>query len=252
MIHQPHKFNTIFAVAAFLWAGFGLTTPTHAQTSDGPPHIVSTSPKIGATDVEPSLKEITVTFDKDMEEGMSWTGGGSQMPKSPADAQAFWRDKRTCVLPVKLQPGHYYRVGINSMSYHGFCGVNGVPVSPSAISFRTTGTAVKSKAPKILKISPANGAIDVSPSVTEISVTFDVPMSSDMSWCGGGPNFPDSPPGKKPHWSKDATTCVLPVQLKPNWQYELGINCQSYRAFKSDEGVALTPVDYSFKTSDKP
>ena len=39
------------------------------------PQIMETVPKIGATDVDPALREITVTFDRDMGGGMSWTGG---------------------------------------------------------------------------------------------------------------------------------------------------------------------------------
>jgi hypothetical protein len=47
-------------------------------------------------------------------------------------------------------------------------------------------------------------------------------------------------------------TCVLPVQLKPAWDYQLRLNSQSFRNFQSDESVPLEPVSYSFKPSDKP
>ena len=42
-----------------------------AQAAQGAPQIVSCSPARGASDVDPALKEITVTFDQDMGGGMS-------------------------------------------------------------------------------------------------------------------------------------------------------------------------------------
>src|SRR5579859_7141617 len=77
--------------------------------AQGPPHIVSTSPSAGETEISPGLTEITVTFDRDMGGGFSWTGGGPEYPGSP-EGKPYWRDKRTCVLPVRLAPGRYYQV----------------------------------------------------------------------------------------------------------------------------------------------
>jgi len=253
MTPKLHPLNSGLAAAACLLAGLGLATPTDAQTGDTsspPPHIVATSPKIGATDVNPALKEITVTFDRDMEDGMSWTGGGANYPNSPEGAQARWRDKRTCVLPVKLETGHYYRVGINSKSYQNFRSADGVPITPSAISFRTLGTPVPRKTPQIVSLKPANGARDVSPALTELRVTFNVPMSKGFSWTGGGPNYPKVPDGKRPYWTDDGKTCVLPVELKPGWEYQLGLNSKSFKGFQSAEEVPLAPAVYTFKTSD--
>jgi hypothetical protein len=101
------------------------------------PKIIMTKPADGAAEVQATLSEITVTFDQDMDEGCSWTGGGSEYPGSPEGARAEWRGKRTCVLPVALQPGHHYRVGINSLSYRNFRSVAGQPVAPCSISFTT-------------------------------------------------------------------------------------------------------------------
>jgi RNA polymerase sigma-70 factor (ECF subfamily) len=263
MITKFHKFNSRLAATAVLMTGLGLVTLTDAQTgadstttpsekADAPPHIIATSPKTGTTDVDPALKEITVTFDRDMGEGMSWTGGGPTFPKSPEGAKAHWRDKRTCVLPVKLQAGRAYRVGINSPSYQNFRGVNGIAATPKAISFRVRGTPVEAKGPEIVSLDPRNGASDVSPAVTELRVTFNVAMGKGFSWCGDGPNFPTSPAGKRPYWTDDGKTCVLPVELKPSWEYRLGLNSRSFRNFQSEDGTPLEPVVYTFKTSDKP
>ena len=37
---------------------------------------------------------------------------------------------KTCVLPVKLEPGHTYSLGLNSMSFHGFQSEGGVALTP--------------------------------------------------------------------------------------------------------------------------
>jgi hypothetical protein len=252
MIADFKTSNRMLALAAAILATLGLGAVTDAQTSANlAPRIIATTPKVGAKDVDPSLKEITVTFDRDMEGGMSWTGGGPGFPKGHQGEGARWRDSRTCVLPVTLQPGHTYRVGINSMSYRNFRGTNGLPTAISAIFFTTSGSKVAIKTPEIVSLDPPNGATDVSPAVAELRVTFNIPMDGGMSWCGSGPNFPTILQGQKAHWTDDGKTCVLPVQLKPGWDYRLGLNSQSFKNFQSDEGVPLVPVGYSFKTSDR-
>jgi hypothetical protein len=258
MVSKFCKSTWLSIVAASSLVTLGFATFGHAQSAEPSlsqlpnraPRIVATSPKVGDRDVDPAVKEITVTFDRDMDSGFSWTGSGPNFPTIPEGARPHWRDSRTCVLPVELKSGHDYRVGINSMSYHGFSGTNGLPTAVSAIYFTTSGPKTLIKTPEIVSLEPANGATDVSPAVAELRVTFNVPMGRGMSWCGGGPNFPTTPDGQKAHWTDDGKTCVLPVQLKPGWEYHLGINCPSFKNFRSDEGVPLVPVGYTFKTSD--
>jgi len=131
------------------------------------PTIVSTTPEIGATDVDPSLPEIRVTFDRDMDvTGYSWTGGEPLFPPREPDKNPVWIDKRTCVLPVQLKRASYYRVGINSTSHQNFRSTAGVPAPTTAIYFATAGAsrtmANRVRVPKIVELSPENGATDVS------------------------------------------------------------------------------------------
>ena len=87
MIMKHKQTNRWPALAAGLFTGLVLIAQSDglssAQAAQGAPQIVSTSPARGASDVDPALKEITVTFDQDMEEGMSWTGGGPEFPQIP-------------------------------------------------------------------------------------------------------------------------------------------------------------------------
>lgn len=109
------------------------------------PRIAKTSPKQGATDVDPALNEIAVTFDRDMGRGMSWTGGAPFFPPADTGREARWMDARTCVLPVKLEAGNYYRLGINSSNHQNFRGADGVAAESTAIFFVTQGPAKTSK-----------------------------------------------------------------------------------------------------------
>ena len=261
MIAKFRRTNQVPALAGALFMGLGLVTLTDAQTdAKGPapeaappprPNIVTTSPEIGAKDVDPGLTGITVTFDQDMSAGFSWTGGGADYPPTPEGQKPQWRDKRTCVLPVKLEAGHYYRVGINSKSYHGFHSEAGVPADPSAIFFTTQGASpdqvLQMQAPKIVATSPAVGATDVDPTTTEVTVTFDQEMGGGMSWTGGGTEFPPSPEGQEAQW-RDKRTCVLPVKLEAGHFYRVGINSSSHQNFANDHGVAVLPSAIYFTT----
>jgi hypothetical protein len=223
-----------------------------AQGGPEAPKIVKSSPQNGETEVDPELTEITVTFDQDMSEGMSWTGSKTDVPPSPHGKEASWKDKRTCVLPVKLSQAKYYRAGINAPSFQGFQSAAGVPVEPTAINFCTKGASqqLKNKVtkPEVVSMTPANGAKDVDPKIKSLKVVFNVPMGDGMSWTGGGEHYPKTPEGKKASWSKDHKTCTLPVELKPDWEYSLGLNSPSFKNFTGVSGIPLDPVAYTFKT----
>ncbi len=247
LIHPRH-----LLLAATLAAS--IAGSLHAFADGEKPRIVSTTPKQDSIDVDPFLTEITVTFDRDMAEGFSWTGGGSEYPAIPEGQKPRWRSKRTCVLPVDLREGRYYRVGINSPSFRNFKSAEGVPADPSAICFTTKGASqalkLKVMKPKVVSMVPANHQKDVDPGIKELRVTFDVPMGGGCSWTGGGPEFPTVPDGKQASWSSDHKTCTLPVDLKPGTSYRLGLNSPSFRNFRSAAGIPLEPVVYEFKTRD--
>jgi hypothetical protein len=220
------------------------------KVSQSAPEIVSVSPPIGASEVDPGTKEIRVTFDQDMRGGFSWTGGGPVFPKGTGRPQ--WVDKRTCVMPVALEPAKFYRVGINSKSHNNFRGVNGVPARVRVIYFATEGadeSVLRAlKAPTVVSMTPENGATDVPSTLTEMSVTFDQPMVGGFSWTGGGDQFPEGT--GRPQWSADKMTCSRLIKLKPNWSYRLGLNSPSHINFQSANGVPLEPVVWRFSTGD--
>lgn len=70
-----------------------------------PPSVVKTVPRAGDTAVDPSLREITVTFSKDMtKKTWSWCSSSPEtFPEIDKTKIRYLGDKRTCVLPVNQQ-----------------------------------------------------------------------------------------------------------------------------------------------------
>ncbi|MDX9972635.1 MAG: Ig-like domain-containing protein [FCB group bacterium] len=106
--------------------------------------------------------------------------------------------------------------------------------------------AEASSGPILVSSNPASGATDVSPAVTEITATFNAKMQPGCSWTGSGPNLPEIT--GQPTWSADGMTCTLPVRLKPDWSYKVGLNSPSHRNFKSADGNELPPTEITFQT----
>jgi hypothetical protein len=104
------------------------------------PVAIKTNPQAFANDVESTLKEITVTFDQQMmDRSMSWTGGGETYPKTTGQP-SYDQSRTTCTLPVALEAGMVYWVGINNASYQNFKNANGVPAKQYVILFATRGS----------------------------------------------------------------------------------------------------------------
>jgi Bacterial Ig-like domain len=106
------------------------------------PVVIKTVPVAGATDVDPNLKEITVTFSKEMIDG-NWsickTTPAENFPESAEDGAKihYLPDKRTCIMPVKLQPGRTYVLWFNRGQYQAFRDTSGKSSWPYELVFET-------------------------------------------------------------------------------------------------------------------
>lgn len=101
------------------------------------PRLMRTTPEAMTNDVDPSLDKITVTFDRPMiDKSWSFTGGGETFPKRTGEI-SYDADRTTCTMPVKLQPGKVYWVGVNSPSYRSFRAADGTPAQRYVILFAT-------------------------------------------------------------------------------------------------------------------
>lgn len=106
-----------------------------------PPVVVKTVPVAGATDVDPALTELRVTYSKDMKDGSwSWSTWGEENFPETAGKPRYLSDKRTCVLPVKLEPGKFYAVWLNSDKFKNFKDKDGRAAVPYLLTFRTRGS----------------------------------------------------------------------------------------------------------------
>ncbi len=105
------------------------------------------------------------------------------------------------------------------------------------------------RSPKIVAMTPANGAQDVDPNLKAIVVTFDRPMR-DKSWSvvtlGTPELMPKSAGPLRYNGSRNVFT--MPVQLLPGKEYRFGLNGGKYQNFRSAEGIPLAPVVVRFKT----
>ena len=102
------------------------------------PVVIKSSPEAGAEGVDPGLTQISVTFSKQMQ-GRTWSWCVLSKESYPGTSEApkYLEDKRTCVLPVKLQPGKTYAVWINSENFYQFKDTKGQPAVPYLLVFRT-------------------------------------------------------------------------------------------------------------------
>jgi len=103
-----------------------------------PPAVVKTVPEAGADGVNPKLTEIKVTFSKDMQDGgWSWATLSKESFPNMDGKPKYLPDKRTCVLPVKLEPGKTYAMWVNSEKFDNFKDTEGRSAVPYLLVFRT-------------------------------------------------------------------------------------------------------------------
>lgn len=110
------------------------------KVSDALPVVVKAVPAAGDETVDPGLKEVSVTFSKEMND-KSWTwaqdlGRGAKLP-SGENKPTFSKDKKTCTLAVKLEPETTYAVWINNENFANFKDADGNPSLPYLLVFRT-------------------------------------------------------------------------------------------------------------------
>ena len=104
-----------------------------------PPSVVKTVPSAGETAVDPALKEIRVTFSKDMKTDRMWSVcqiSTETFPETPGEIH-YLGDKRTCVIPVKLEAGKTYVLWFNRAQFNSFRDAQNNPSVPYLLVFTT-------------------------------------------------------------------------------------------------------------------
>ena len=122
-----------------------------------PAAVVKTEPQAGLTNVDPNLAEIRVTYSKKMLD-KTWSWGqisDETFPKTTGKPH-YLEDGKTCVLPVKLEPGHTYVLELNSLKgkFMNFKDEQRQPAIPYLLVFETRRDAAEPR-PSTDATSPA-------------------------------------------------------------------------------------------------
>ncbi|MCZ7651839.1 MAG: Ig-like domain-containing protein [Thermoanaerobaculia bacterium] len=227
----------------------------------GAPRVVALDPPSGATDVDPARDSIAATFDRVMDPGgWAWVVEGPET--APETGEARWEDGgRTSRVQVRLEAGRSYVVWINSPQFSYFRDPSGVAATPLRWTFSTRGAPATagpapiallrgsqpSGPPRVVRLAPADGAVDVDPATAELRATFDRPMAEGWSWVTEGPEtFPETT--GRAFLTSDGTQAVLPVRLEPGRTYVIWLNSEEFRNFHDRDGRELAPVRWTFAT----
>ena len=220
-----------------------------------PPQVVVVTPEPFATNVDPLVEEVTVTFDRPMDPdgfgfgGVRWTG----LFPGIRNAIPSWRDDNTtCVLPVSLVKDCTYAISVNDTQNRGFVDANGVPACGFAWVFATGERTAEQLPPHVVSSAPEQGATDVDPRLREITVSFDRLIApGDHSWVifQGSGLYPGYRGGEVT-LSEDRMSAALDVRLSPGTVYALGVNDLRYSGYKDIYGRPLLPFGLCFRTAD--
>jgi RNA polymerase sigma-70 factor (ECF subfamily) len=127
-------------VAASLIASGALAqTAKEISVKTMPPSVVKTVPETGDTAVDPGLKEITVTFSKEMKTNRMWAVCQISKETFPTTAGQihYLSDQRTCVVPVKLESEKTYVLWFNRGQFNSFRDKENNPAVPYLLVFKT-------------------------------------------------------------------------------------------------------------------
>jgi hypothetical protein len=132
------RMKPILLFSLLLASATSLALAEEISVDTARPVVIKCVPEPGSTAVDPGLTEIRVTFSKDMQAGAwSWAMINKESYPGTAEAPRYLEDKRTCVLPVKLQAGKTYAVWINSEKLLNFKDARGMVAVPYLLVFKT-------------------------------------------------------------------------------------------------------------------
>jgi RNA polymerase sigma-70 factor (ECF subfamily) len=135
--HVTATLMTAIAVATLT----GVARAQEVTVESMPPSVVKTVPACGDTKVAATTNEIKVTFSKDMMTKQMWSWCMLSKDSSPEisnpEGIKYLQDKRTCVLPVRLEPGKTYAIWINTQNQNAFRDTSGKPAVPYLLVFKT-------------------------------------------------------------------------------------------------------------------
>jgi hypothetical protein len=105
---------------------------------DVPPKVILTYPRNGMQNVDPSITEISVTFnERMMDKSWSWCYKERGTFPQVAGQPYYTEDNTVNVLPVHLEPNTEYVIWINTVNFKNFRDEAGNPAEPYRFVFKT-------------------------------------------------------------------------------------------------------------------
>ena len=129
----------ITTVALLIASAAFAQTAKEITVKSMPPSVIKTVTQAGDTDVDPALKEISVTFSKDMKTNRMWAVcqiSKETYPKTAGQIH-YLSDQRTCVVPVSLEPEKTYVLWFNRGQFNSFRDTENNPAVPYQLVFKT-------------------------------------------------------------------------------------------------------------------
>ena len=121
-----------------LLAGSVQSQDADVTLDTAPPVVVKTVPVAGGAEVDPGLKEVRVTFSKEMRaDSFSVVVAGKDTFPKLAGKAKFDADKRTFIVPVQLAPGKTYAMWFNRDKQANFKDADGRSALPYLLVFQT-------------------------------------------------------------------------------------------------------------------
>ena len=129
----------VIAVVSLFASGALAQTAKEVSVKTMPPSVVKTVPVAGDMAVDPALKEISVTFSKDMKTNRMWAVCQISKETYPQVAGQihYLSDQRTCVVPVKLEADKTYVLWFNRGQFNSFRDTENNPAVPYLLVFKT-------------------------------------------------------------------------------------------------------------------
>ncbi len=130
---------TLIFISLIMCTGLFAQNHSNPTIENTPPVVVKTIPEAGSRNVSRSLKEIEITFSKEMMTVESWSVvivSQNSFPKINGQVK-FEKDKRTFVMPVKLEPNKTYAMWLNQGNNMGFRDKRKVSAIPYLLVFKT-------------------------------------------------------------------------------------------------------------------
>jgi len=118
---------------------------------------------------------------------------------------------------------------------------------PSTGSPASAAPGMPVAAPRVVALDPPDGATDVDPARTSLSVTFDRQMSPE-GWAWVVEREETAPTIGEARFDPMGRVNTVDVELEPGHDYVIWINSDSYQYFKGIDGTPAVPYRWSFRT----